>query len=154
MFSKLNISDNINETELNRALIDLYETNFFKNVSLALKNNILLINVEENPIIENISYNGISSNRLKQEVLSNVMLKSRSSFNEILLENDKNSILISLRKLGYFFSKVDVFVENLDDNKVDVNFLIELGDKSKIKKITFLGEKVFKDNKLKNVIIS
>ena len=67
---------------------------------------------------------------------------------------DTNSISNILRKLGYYFSKVEVYVENLDDNKVKINYDITLGKKAKIKKISFIGDKIFKDRKLRSLIIS
>ena len=42
----------------------------------------------------------------------------------------------------------------MGDNKLNIKFVIELGEKAKINKITFLGNKVFKDKKLKNLIVS
>ena len=59
-----------------------------------------------------------------------------------------------LKDFGYYFSNIEILVEDLNDNKVNVTYKIELGDKSKIRKITFLGNKVFKDRKLKSVILS
>ncbi len=59
---------------------------FFKNISVNLKDQILVINVEENPIIENIYYNGIKSQRILELIKQNSFIKSRSSFNEILLK--------------------------------------------------------------------
>ena len=40
------------------------------------------------------------------------------------------------------------------DNKIDLLYQIELGEKSKISKISFIGDKKFKDSTLKNIIIS
>ena len=51
------------------------------------------------------------------------------------------------------FSKIDIYKNDLEDNKVDLIFGINLGEKSKIEKITFNGNKVFKD-KVQNVIVS
>ena len=59
-----------------------------------------------------------------------------------------------LKDLGYYFSEVEVYVEELDDNKVNINFDIDLGKKAKIKKISFLGNKIYKDRKLRRVILS
>ena len=56
--------------------------------------------------------------------------------------------------MGYYNSSVDIFVKNKKDNLVDVEINFNLGDKAKIKKITFLGNKVFKDSKLKRIIAS
>ena len=46
----------------------------------------LLIKVKENPIIQNITYDGIKSSEILENLKKNVLLKSRSSFNEVLLE--------------------------------------------------------------------
>ena len=56
--------------------------------------------------------------------------------------------------MGYYFPKIDVFVEELDGNKINLNYEIELGEKAKIKKISFIGDKKFKDKKLKSIIVS
>ena len=56
--------------------------------------------------------------------------------------------------MGYYFSNVDVYIEEIDNNMININYQIDLGDKAKIKKITFIGNKNFKDRKLRNLIIS
>lgn len=154
MFSKININQEININTLNSITKNLYDTNFFDNISVSMDNNILKIFVVEFSIIQNININGIKSDPIKDEVFSNLELKSRSSFNPILLKKDINTISSKLKELGYFFSKVDVFTEDLEDNKVNINYEVNLGDKAKIKKISFIGNKIFKDNKLKSIIVS
>ena len=154
MFSEVNINDDLTENEVNKILKSLYQTNFFKDVSVSFNLSKLSIMVVENPIIQNITYNGIKSDTLKEKILENVKLKSRSSYNEVLLARDENVILSSLKELGYYFSKIDIQLIDLDNNKIDLIFDINLGNKSKIKKISFIGDKKFKDGKLKSVIIS
>ena len=56
--------------------------------------------------------------------------------------------------MGYFFSEIEMYKVDLEDNRVDVIIDIELGEKSKIKKISFIGDKKFKNKKLLNVIVS
>ena len=154
MFANVKISDDIDTEGLNQILNELYNTNFFENVSVNLEDNNLNIKVVEFPIIEIISYEGIKSNTIKDEITKNLELKPRSSFNSIILENDKQQITSILKNLGYFFSEINIDVETLDDNRVNINYNINLGDKAKIRKISFIGDKVFKDSKLRSVIIS
>ncbi len=154
MFSNVKIGSDLTENDLNRILKKLYETNYFEDVSLKLTEGKLYISVKENPIIENINYNGIKSNTVKESITKNLNLRSRSSYNEILLKKDKDLILSSLKELGYYFSEVVVDVIDLKNNKIDLNYNIKLNDKAKIKKISFLGQKIYKDRKLRNIIIS
>ena len=88
------------------------------------------------------------------DLKKNVILKSRSSFNEIILKKDKERITNFLKNLGYYFSEIDISIENLQDNKIDLTYNISLGEKAKIKKISFIGNKIFKDRKLLNIILS
>ena len=154
MFSDIKIDQNLNENDLNEILKRLYDTNFFELVSVELKNNILNISVKENPIIQNVVYNGVKSDTILSDITKDVILKSRSSFNEILLNKDKVLISRSLKTLGYYFSEIDVSIEELKDNKVNLIYNISTGKKSRIKKISFIGNKIYKDKKLKSVILS
>ena len=154
MFSSVSLNDELNSDSLNKILKNIYDSNFFKNVNVEFDNNTLIINVKENPIIENVEFNGIKAKRIREALQKNIILKSRSSFDEISLKKDKENIAITLKELGFYFPIIEIFLEDLDDNKVNLKYEIDLGNKSKIKKITFLGNKVYKDNKLRNLIVS
>jgi len=155
MFSTVKIGQNLNENDLNNVLKNLYNTNFFEDVSVELlKGEILKISVKEFPIIQNISFDGVKSDNLLSKIIDGSSLKARSSFNKIVLNNDKIKMTENLKNLGYFFSNIDVYVENLEENKVNLKYKIDIGNKAKIKKITFIGDKIFKDKKLNNLIIS
>ena len=154
MFSKISINDDLKPADVNNIIKDLYQSNFFSDVSVTLKNNKLIIAVDELPIIENINFNGIKSKTLLENLTSDLNLISRSSYNEIILKKDRDKILNSLKNLGYYFSEVEIIKTDLENKKIDLTYEIKLGDKAKIKKITFIGDKKFKDRKLRNIIIS
>ena len=154
MFSDISVNDQLNDDSLNIILKNLYETNFFENVSVIFEKNILEISVIESPLIENITYEGVKAKKILESITTNLNLKTRSAYNEIILNKDKNIILNNLKIIGYNFSKIDVLVEQLSDNKINIIYKINLGEKAKIRKISFIGNKVFKDNKLKSLIVS
>jgi len=154
IFSQVAINDDLSFIEIDNILKKIYSTGFFADVKIKFEENILNIKVVENPIIQNITYDGIKAQKIKDVITENLKLSDRSSFNEILLMEDKNQIINSLKSIGYYFADVQVFKEELEDNKIDIIYKINLGEKAKIKKISFLGNKVFKDNKLKRLIIS
>ena len=154
MFTDVSIKDDLSDSDLNKILKNLYNTNFFDLVTVKIVNNVLVIKVKENPIIQNITYDGIKSSEILQNLKKNVLLKSRSSFNEVLLDKDEKKIKKFLKDLGYYFSKVVISIEELEDNKINLIYNITLGEKAKIKKISFIGDKIFKDKKLKGIILS
>ena len=154
MFSDVSVGDDIEINDTNKILLNLYETRFFKNVEVSFVKNNLKINVLEFPIVQNVLIEGIKSNKIVEKISDNIFFKERSSFNDIYLTDDKDKVKSILKDFGYYFSDIQILIENLADNKVNVTYQIDLGEKSKIKKITFLGNKIFKDKKLKNVILS
>ena len=154
MFAEVSANDQVTEIDLNKILKKLYNTNFFDLVTVKISDKILFIKVRENPIIQSINFEGIKSSKILENLKKNVFLKSRSSFNEVLLEKDKKKIKNLLKNLGYYFSEIDILIEELKDNKINLTYNIDLGEKAKIRKISFIGDKIFKDKKLKGVILS
>ena len=154
MLSNINLGDEISANQINNLIKNLYETNFFKNIEINFEKNILQFYIEENPIISNIKVEGIKAKRIQEDIKSVMSLREKSSFNEINLKYEKEKILNVLKTQGYIQAKLDVFKEELSDNKINLIFEINLGEKAKIKKITFIGNKIYKDQKLKRVIVS
>ncbi len=154
LFSEVSLNDNLNENNLNDILKNLYKTNFFKDVSVKFNENILLIDVKENPIIENIKYEGIKTNKVLTALTEEALIKERSSYSENLIIEEKNRLNYILKNLGYYNSELEILVETKENNLVDLIFDITLGEKAKIKKITFIGNKIFKDRKLRRIIAS
>ena len=86
LFIPIKIKDEINDVKLNQILKELYDTEYFKDVNVKFENKTLLINVIENPIIENISYKGIKSSRILNIIKDETLVKSRSSYNETTIK--------------------------------------------------------------------
>ena len=153
-FLSLENNQQIDSEKINEITKTLYESNFFSNVSIEFKNDKLFIFVTENPIIQEIIFDGIKSKDLLKSITAELKLVSRSSFVKIYADQDLSKMLSNLKNSGYFFSKIDTRIEDLSDNKINLIYNINLGKKAKIKKISFIGNKIFKDNKLRGVILS
>ena len=89
MLSNIDVNDSINENKINEILKDLYNSNFFEDISINYNNNILSIFVKELPIIESITIEGVKAKKIKEAIKKELSLKSRSSFNELILLDDK-----------------------------------------------------------------
>ena len=153
-FIDVKINDEIDAKKLNDILKDLYETNFFENIDISFNDKILLINILENPIIENIVYNGIKNKKILEIIKDESLIRSRSSYNENIIKKDKKKIENILKEFGYFRTNFEILIDETENNLVNITYNINLGKKSKIKKISFIGNKVFKDKKLQRIITS
>jgi outer membrane protein insertion porin family len=154
VFSEIQDSKALDENSINEILKKLYKSGFFKDVTVKIENNNLIIDVLENPIIQTVFIEGIKRKKTKESLYEILSLKNRSSYNLALIKKDEAAILSFLKDDGYYFSKVISSYQDLGGNKIDLLYQIELGEKSKISKISFIGDKKFKDSTLKNIIIS
>jgi len=143
-----------NSSDINDLIKKLYDTSFFLNISVNLKNGILNVIVEENPVINSIVFDGEKADKYKEAILELVSLREKTSFIKASVKADINLIKEFYRQLGYYFVKIELEVEELKNNRLNLRYVIEKGDKAKIAKIFFLGEKKIRDNKLRNIITS
>ena len=154
IFSELPNNKSLNENSINIILKNLYKSGFFKDVVVKIENNNLTIDVIENPIIQTIFIEGIKRKKTEEALYDILSLKNRSSFSSYHVKNDEDKIINYLKDRGFYFAKIISSFQDLGDNKIDLFYKIDLGDKAKISKISFIGDKKFKDSTLKNVIIS
>ena len=155
IFSELEINEEITKSKLDKVIKKLYQSNFFKNINLSFENQTLFLKVEENPIIENLEINGIKKQSLVEFIKGRLQLAEMKSFDQELLSADINLIYNILKTNGYYFADI-TSSKSLDEelNAIDLKIDVKLGEKAKIKKIVFLGEKIFKEKRLKEVIVS
>ena len=155
VLGQINTNEDYDDNKLNVVLKNLYNSKFFSNIDLAILNETLTINVTENPIIEDVRITGIKNNSLVENLMENISLKNRISFTEDLLNRDINLIKNILKSGGYYFAKISPSIfENNELNSIQIEIEIDLGEKAKIKEISFIGDKKIKDKKLLEVIAS
>ena len=154
IFGDISIGSNYESSDINLLIKKLYESNFFSNISVKLKDNKLTITVEENAIIDSIVLDGEKAKKNKEQIKELLLLREKSAFTENNIKHDINIIKTFYRSLGFYFVKIDTEVEQLEKNKVNVVFSIDKGKKAKISKIYFLGDKKIRDKKLRDVITS
>jgi outer membrane protein insertion porin family len=155
IFSEIKINEEITKTKLDEVIKRLYKTSFFKDINLSFENQTLFLKVEENPIIEKLEITGIKKQSLVEFIKGKLQLAEMKSFDQNLLSSDINLIYNILKTNGYYFAKISS-AKNVDEtlNTLNLKIDVELGEKAKIKKIVFLGEKIFKEKRLKEVIVS
>ena len=155
IFSEINLNENVSKQNLDRVIKNLYKTNFFSDINLTFENQILKLNVTENPIIDNFEITGIKKQSLVEFIKGKIQLAEMKSFDQEILSADLRLIQNILKTSGYYFSNITSSKNlNKELNSIDLKIDIQLGEKAKIKKIVFLGDKVFKDKRLKEVITS
>ena len=154
IFAEINLNEDLNENKLNLILKNLYKTNFFEDVKINLTNNILNILISENSIIQSIEIKGIKAKKLRDPILESMNLKKNNSFTEFAAKKDRDLVLNLLKNSGFYFTEVKLKKIENSNKSVSLIYEIELGERAKIKKIKFIGDKKFKNRKLFRIIAS
>ena len=141
VFGDIMIGDNYEVGDVNLLIKKLYDTTFFSNISIKLEDGELNITVVENPIINTIAFDGEKAEKYKEALRDILSLKEKSSFEKNYIKSDINRIKEFYRQLGFYFVKIEAEIEKLKKNRVNLVYTIDKGEKAKIAKIYFLGEK-------------
>ena len=152
-YSGLIIGDRVSVEELNRALEQVYSTGLFEDVLIELEGSVLVITIEENPIINRVSLEGndaLDDDRL----LALLDIRPRRVFTEKLALDAKSTLMNIYRQSGRYAAVIEPKIIELSDKRVDLVFEIDEGPLIKITRIKFIGNEVFSDRALKGIIES
>ncbi|MFN4281974.1 MAG: outer membrane protein assembly factor BamA [Alphaproteobacteria bacterium] len=145
--------DTFNAEQSDGSLKALFATGLFADVSLRREGAALIIRVVENPIINRLAFEGndiIDRETLEREV----QLRPRVVYTRTRVQADVKRILDVYRRRGRFAATVEPKVIQQSQNRVDLVFEINEGPATKIRQITFVGNKRFSDSQLQGVIAS
>lgn len=136
---------------IDESLQALYATGLFADVKIVRQGNNLVVSVVENPIINKVAFEG--NKKLTDEQLQSIVeSQPRSVMTRAKVQGDVQRILEAYRRSGRFRASVDPKTIELADNRVDLVFEIDEGDKTGVASISFIGNKAFSDGRLRDVI--
>ena len=144
---------NIDTIYINNLTKEIYNTDFFSDVKISFNQDILTINVVENPIVNFFYINGAKDSDLDQ-VNKIITLKENSIFSSSKLKKDIEATREFLNASGYYQASITPEVIKIDNNQINLIVNIDKKEISKIKNIYFIGNKYFSNSQLIDVITS
>lgn len=149
----LQAGDTFDNDRLNNALKSLFATGLFADVSLYQEGHDLIIKVAENPIINQIAFEG--NKKVKDEdLLNEIQLRPRNVLTRTKVQADVERMQEIYRASGRFSVDVEPKIIKLDQNRVNLVFEINEGPQTLISRISFIGNRHFDDSDLKKIISS
>ena len=131
--------------------LDLFSDINFYATKITEKSITLQIEIEELPTLNEVKINGIKKNKI-QNILKETDLDKGKKLSESFLTNTKNYIINKFKKEGFLNTKVNI--RNIEDstqiNTLNLLINIDKGERVKINKINFIGNKKFK----KKILVS
>ena len=154
MFSGLKIGEDIKNKDINLSIKKLYETNYFKDIKILTDKKKIEISIIENPIIQSIKINGVKNKSILTQLTDVTKKSEKYPYLKSKILKQNNLLLNIVRSSGFYFSEIDTKIVDNEDNSVDIIYDFNLNKRAIIKKISFQGDKIFKESKLRNVIKS
>jgi outer membrane protein insertion porin family len=131
-----------------QAIKDLFETELFADVTVREAGGLVTIEVKENPVINRIIFEG--NKRLKEDkILKEIRLAPRQIFTRSKVRADVTRIIELYRRQGRYAATVDPQMVTLDQNRVDIVYVISEGSKSRVQQINIIGNEKFDDGRLR-----
>jgi len=140
----------IDEANFSEAIQLLYKTGQFKNISIDLEGSIVIISVNEKPLISTITFHGadaIQPDKIKEGMLQ-MDLGEGLLFNEPILKRVKNEINKQYLNLGLYSATVETKVTPQERNRVAIDFYINEGSTARIKEVKIIGVTKFDEDDL------
>lgn len=142
---------NVGDAEIDEGVRKLYSTGLFSDVRISQSGGVVTVSVDENQIVNQVVFQGNS--KLKDEQLAAaVQTQSRGAYSSATAESDVAAIKDAYVKIGRSDATVSVRTLPVENNRTNVVFEINEGDRTKIGQINFVGNNAFGDGRLKEVV--
>lgn len=145
--------DTFNQESLSESAKAIYGTGLFADVNIQPKGGVLVVNVVENPLINQIAFEG--NDEIKDdELIVEVASRPRNVLARNTILSDVERLQEVYRRQGLYSVAVEPKVIRLDQNRVNLVFEINEGPESEIRGVKFVGNTEFSDDSLREVIAS
>ena len=150
-YFKLAPGERLDAAKIDAALKALYGTGLFQDVRISQSGNKVIVTVVEAAVINKIAFEG--NHRLKDEqILQEIQSKERGALSRATVQADVQRIIEIYQRNGRFDVGVVPKIIDRPNNRVDLVFEINEGEKTGIKSLVFVGNNAYSAWRLKEVI--
>jgi outer membrane protein insertion porin family len=150
-YFKVAPGDRLDDTAVNAALKALYASGLFEDVQVSRQGGRVVVTVVEAAVIDRLAFEG--NHRLKDEQLKEeIQSKERDSLSKAKVQADTQRIIEVYQRSGRFDVSVVPETITRPNNRVDLIFRINEGEKTGVKSLNFVGNNAYSSWRLKEVI--
>lgn len=149
----LRVGDLVTAGSMNTAVARLFDTDLFEDISLEMVDGVLRVTIAENPIINRVNIEG-NDVITDEKLLEFLDIQPRRVYTRKMAIEGAQRLLRVYQAGGRYAAVVEPQIIKLDENRIDLVFKVDEGPLIKISSITFSGNQLFSDSKLKTVIAS
>ncbi|HEY9056647.1 MAG TPA: outer membrane protein assembly factor BamA [Aurantimonas sp.] len=150
-FTRIQAGQNVSEAEQDEVVRRLFATGLFSDVRVSQSGGTLVVQVDENQIVNQVLFQGNS--KIKDEqLMAAVQTQPRGAYSSATAQADVDAISAAYTSIGRSDAVVTVTTQQVGENRVNVIYNIQEGDRTKIASISIVGNNAFSDSRLKQTI--
>ncbi|MFA6313871.1 MAG: outer membrane protein assembly factor BamA, partial [Sterolibacterium sp.] len=144
------VGDTLNDDKASQTIKTLFLTGFFKDVRLEIEGNVLVVILEERPVISAVDFVGMKAFEKDQIIkgLKEVGLAESRIFDRAMVDKAEQELKRQYLTRGYYAANIKTTVTPLERNRVGINFNVEEGEIAKIKQISIIGAQAIEEKEL------
>ncbi len=144
------VGERFTEDMATEAVRQLFSTGFFKDVRIDTRGDVVVVVVQERPVIASLAFTGMREFDSKTilDSLRQVGFGEGRIFDQAMLEQAEFEIKQQYLSKGKYGVEITSTVTPLPRNRVGINFDIFEGEIAKIKEIKIVGDKAFSESTL------
>jgi len=148
------IGDEMNGFRISQLIRSMYSSTHFENIQIFRDGNTLLVRVTVRPTISNIVFeeNDDIKDEQLQESLNDANIIVGEPLDRTVLTSIENGLKDFFYSIGKYNADVTAIITPLPRNRVDLKLLFEEGDSAKIQQINIVGNAIFSDPELLELV--
>jgi len=150
-YMQFNAGEQVTDAQIDASVKALFQTGFFSDVRMFRRGSAVVVQVDENPLINQVTVQGndeLDEKKLKAEI----KLTERTIYTRSRAQQDAQRIQTLYRRSGYFNATVTPRLDQLGQNRVNLVYVVSEGAETGIESIRFSGNNVFSAYQLSGVI--
>ncbi|MFN7102679.1 MAG: outer membrane protein assembly factor BamA [Pseudorhizobium sp.] len=137
--------------DIDESVKRLYSTGYFSDVRIAVSGSTLVVSVSENQLVNQVVFNG--NRKIKDDRLAAVVqTQPLGPYNQELVNSDIERLKQAYSAIGRSDVEITTQVVPVGQGRVNLAFVVNEGDRTKISTINFVGNQAYGDGRLQAVI--
>jgi outer membrane protein insertion porin family len=137
--------------DIDESVKRLYSTGYFSDVRIAVSGSTLVVTVSENQLVNQVVFNG--NRKIKDDRLQGVVqTQPLGPYSQAMIDADIERIREAYAAIGRSDVEISTQTADVGQGRVNVAFVVNEGDRTKIADINFAGNQAYGDGRLKAII--
>ena len=139
------------DADIDESVKRLYATGYFSDVRISVSGSALVVTVSENQLVNQVVFNG--NRKIKDDKLQAVVqTQALGPYSEALVNADIERLREAYSATGRSDVEITTQVVPVGEGRVNIAFVINEGERTKISTINFVGNQAYGDGRLQSVI--